>query len=250
VELAPRNERVGLALAGLLVLLASSSVSAWGRKPPKEEEVRVHMRRITGGELMDILRVYPGEASAELANKNHDTTFFAHVFPLSEVTAASLKRAFPSARFYRGLYTAPRLPGPYLFAVADDKPYLMPRGFTRLLSASSLKVADSNAIALAKAFVILAAGSQSAPSRYDSGGPEGEELLDFPHIAFLDSKLADQPGRRSGDAWLKVDIDGDIQEWEFSRSFAWIPVKDTHGPIKTYGALERLTWPPERIITP
>lgn len=208
------------------------------------------MRRITGAELMDVLRVYPGEASAGLANRNHDTTFFAHSFPISEVTAASLKRVLPGARFYRGLSTAPRLQRPYLFAVADDKSYLMPGGFTRLLSGSSLKVTDSNAIALAKAFVILAAGSQSVPSRPDSVGPAGEELLSFPHITFLDSKLADQPGRRSGDAWLKVGIDGDIQEWEFSRSFAWIPVKDAHGPIKTYGAQERLFGPLERVIKP
>jgi hypothetical protein len=134
--------------------------------------------------------------------------------------------------------------------VAEDTPYLMPGGFTRLLSGSGLKVTDSNAIALAKAFIILAAGSQSVPSRPDSGGPAGKELLSFPHITFLYSKLADQPGRRIGDAWLKVDIDGDIQEWEFSRSFAWIPVKDAHGPIKTYGALERQTGPLERVITP
>jgi hypothetical protein len=90
------SSRARLAVAGLLLLAAFSLAVAWGRKPPKEEVVKVTTRPLSTSEVRNVLHEFPGIVPGYLASKKNDTSYLARVFRFGEVTAAPLKRVFPT----------------------------------------------------------------------------------------------------------------------------------------------------------
>jgi hypothetical protein len=128
METHPRHTHARLTIVGLLVISAFSLATAWGRKPPREEEVKVALRALPPDDT--------------LASK----------YGLNEVIATPLKRAFPAVRFYRGFDNTTLPPPPYMIAVVKDKRYAMPAEFNRLLLDNGLKVTDKNVAELAEAF--------------------------------------------------------------------------------------------------
>jgi hypothetical protein len=218
-ESGPRRGR--LVLVGLLVISAFSPAAAWGRKPPKEEVVKVTARHVTTSEATDILRKFPEMVPSYLAARRNDTAYIAGMFGFVEVTIEPLARIFPTARFYRGHnFNSP--PYPYLMAIEGNKCYGMPHGFNRLLIDNGLKVTDKNIIELAKAFVTVAIG-------------EG-----FPKVTFLQATRTKQV--ISGTPYsvrLEIQTDEQTEEWFFSLSywhdqFGTVYRRGPHGYIDTY----------------
>jgi hypothetical protein len=234
-----RSRRVSMALVGLLVLSVFSLTTASGRRADEDtrgkpaEKVKVSLRRISSSETMDILQKFPEMVPSYLASRKDDRELLTSVFRFSEVTAAPLRRAFPAARCYEYQgFTSP--PYPYLMAVAGGKREMMPGAFNRLLFASGLKVTDKNIIDLAKAFVLLAVGSEPIFVRTDM--PLG--LDTFPPVTFLEAKrISELISGISYDAWLKVKIDDRVEEWYFDRwygQFAVVSRGNAKGLIKQY----------------
>jgi hypothetical protein len=214
VHLTHHGRSVRRALIGLLVVAVISTAAASGRKPPKDQQSSVSLRRISTGEVKDILRRFPEMVPKYMASANNDTSYMESVFQFSEVTMAPLRRAFPHARFYKGLDFSISPPYPYLMVIAGNKRYLMPGKFNQLLFDSGLEVTDKNIIELAKAFVLLAVGSEPIFVRMDM--PLG--LDTFPPVTFLDAKrIKLKTNLPTDDATiLKVKIGERMETWHFS----------------------------------
>jgi hypothetical protein len=225
-----RSKSVGAALIGLLVVSAISMAVASGSKPPKEQQTTVSLRRISGSEVMDILRTFPGMVPTYMAHKKNDTEYLTMAFQFSEVTTPALNRLFPNARFHKGLGIDESPASPYLMAVVGDKRSIMPGGFNRLLVDNGLQVTDENITELAKAFVVLAVGDQEAG------------LLSYPQITFLDGKKIKQViSGISYDAKLKVKVGEQAEEWYFDTKYGQFGVisrRDAKGLIKQYNPVE------------
>jgi hypothetical protein len=189
-----------MASAQWLALSVISLETASGMKPA--EEVKVTMRRISRGEVMDIIHKFPEMVPSYLDYGRNDTELLTDVYSFSEVTAAPLKRVFPAARFYEYQgFNSP--PYPYLMAVDGDKHYGMAKGFNYLLLDNGLEVTDKNIVELAKAFVITAIGS---------------EHYSYPEITFLDATRTKLKADFQTDdaAILKVKIGAQVEEWHFN----------------------------------
>jgi hypothetical protein len=198
----PREGRVRPAAIGLLVVLTFSLVAAWGRKPPKEDTVKVTLRPLSTSEVMAILREFPEMVPDYLASKKNDTTFLADVYGFIEVTAPVLKRVLPAARFYRAHdFTTAR--HPYLIAISKKRNHWMPEGFNRLLSDNGMKVSDGNTLALAQALTIL-----TVEGEYGS----------VPQITFRDAQRIDTAiGGITRNARLNVESGERVELWHFAR---------------------------------
>jgi len=168
---------------------------------------------------MDVLHKFPEMVPSYFAAQKNDTGFLKDLFPFSEVTSASLERAFPAARFYEGLNFG-RLPSsPYLMAIAGGKRYMMPYHFNQLLFDTGRRVDDRNTMALAKAFVVLTVEDS---------------------VTFLDAVRTMQViNTVRYDAELNVVINGLQEEWYFSShirtgQFDLVYRKGAKGLIKEY----------------
>ena len=216
-----RSKNVGVALVGLLVVAAISVAAGSGRKPQKEQQATVTLRRISGSEVMDIIHKFPEMVPSYLAYGRNDTELLTDVYSFSEVTAAPLRRVFPSARFYEYQgFTAP--PSPYLMAVDGDKRYRMPGGFNLLLQDDGRKVTDKNIIELAEVLVIAAIGS---------------EHYSYPEITFLGSTRTEMEEWTTDAAQLKVKIGAQAEEWHFSvlrNQFVGVSSSNDKGLIMDY----------------
>jgi hypothetical protein len=198
----PWHTRAGLAIVGLFLLAAFSLASAWGRKPPKEDTVKVTLRPLSTSEVMAILREFPEMVPDYLASKKNDTTFLARVYGFIEVTAPVLKRVLPAARFYRAHdFTTAR--HPYLMAISKKRNHWMPEGFNRLLSDNGMKVTDKNMLALATALTILTVEGEYGP---------------HPQITIRDAMRMDTAigGIKWGDR-LNVSFGERVEVWHFAR---------------------------------
>jgi hypothetical protein len=219
-----RSRSVGVALTGLLVVAAISVAAGSGRKPANEQQAAVSLRRISGSEVMDIVNKFPAMVPARFASARGDTEFLKGLFQFSELTAPALTRAFPIARFYQGIDISEMPGSPYVMAIAANGRYMMPGGFNQLLLGSGLKVTNENIVELAEAFVISAIGNE----RYDP----------FPEITFLDARRINQLiSGISYDAWLKVKVGGQVEEWYFDsyfNEFRVISRGNAKGLIKQY----------------
>jgi len=197
------------------VLLCLLLLSA-GLAQPREEEIEVTLRRITPNEVMDILDRFP-EMVPGYSAQVKDRAGLASLFPLSEVTADPLESALPGVRFYKGLDGSTLPPFPYLMAITEDRRYRMPGGFNLLLLDCGLKVSEHNVLEMARAFVILAVGTQHVADP-ETGGYEKRELLSFPQIAFLNAdRINEVISTRTYSAKLMVKIGDQIEEWYFER---------------------------------
>jgi len=208
-----KSRYFGVALLGLLVVAAISVAAGSGRKPAKEQQGSVSLRRISSSDVMAILNQFPEMLPGRFAARKSDTGFVADLFPFTEVTSAVLGRALPGVRFYKGLDFTISPPFPYLMAIAGSTRLMMPNDFNQLLLASGLKLTDENVIELAKAFVLLAVGSEPIFARMDM--PLG--LDTFPPVTFLDAKRIKQDiSRVTYAAKLKVRIGEQAEEWYFA----------------------------------
>ncbi len=218
MEPRPRQTRAGLA-AAMLVLLVFSLAAAWGRKPPKEDTVRVTTRPLSTSEIMAILHKFPEMVPGYLASLQNDTNGLASIFGFVEVTAAPLTRVFPTARFYLGHYFNYSPPPPYLMAIDGGGRYPMPSGFGLLLRDNGLKVTDKNIIELAKPLVVAAIG------------------IEHHEITFLGAKKKKLEEWATDAAQLKVRIDGKEEEWHFDvlrNQFDGASSVDEKGNIRDY----------------
>jgi hypothetical protein len=218
VRLNHHSGSVRMALVGLLVVVAISVAAGSGRKPAKEQQAGVSLRRLSSSEVMDILGRFPGMIPKDMAWAKGDTSYLVSVFEFSEVTMSLLSDVFPTVRFYKGRgleFSKP--PIPYLMAVMSDRRYMMPDGFNQLLFDSGLEVDDKNIIALARAFVVLAVGSRPALGYTVYGEPRGDELQAFPRVTFSDAqRIAQRIGGTLYSAKLKVRIGEQAEEWYFA----------------------------------
>lgn len=221
-ESKPGNLSGRVATIGLLLLATFSLAAAWGRKPPKEEEVEVTLRPISASEVMDILRRFPQMVPGRFAAAKTDSEFLRDLFNFSELTALLLSRVFPDARFYHGV-GFDEMPGsPYLMAIAGDKRYMMPAGFDRLLFDNGMKVTDQNIIALARPLVIAAIGGDSHS---------------YPQIVFLDATRTRMEAWATDAAQLKVKVGAQTQVWHFDvlrNQFDGASSVNEKGLIKNY----------------
>lgn len=227
------------AVVAVCLLLAASLAAAWGRKPPKEEEVKVTLRPLSPSEVMDILHNFPEMVPSYLASARNDTYELARLFRFSEVTTAPLKRAFPAARFYRGFdfgkLTDPHRDFPFIIAIRGDERCRLPIEINRLLFSNDLKVTHKNILTLAKAFIVATIGAE-----YDS----------YPQIAFLDAKRVDTVfGETTWDARLKVKLGEQVEVWYFDsrdEQFRLVSRRtETGQTLKEYAPL-RAEPPPKR----
>jgi hypothetical protein len=215
-----------MALVGLLVLSAFSLAAAWGRKPPKEETVRVTVRALSASEVMGIFHKFPEIMLAWSAPDTNDTTHVKSQFPFKEVTSAPMARVFPSVRFYSGLDFGRKPSYPYLMAVDGNKRYFMPGGFNYLIAGEDQKVTNGTIIRLARAFVIAATGS---------------EHYTCPEITFLDATRGRYViNTLSYSARLLVRIGGQVEEWYFAVLRGQLDVinrRNEKGLIKEYSLI-------------
>jgi hypothetical protein len=223
---------VSMVLVGLFVVCAVASEAT----PSEGESVTVSLRRLSTGEVVSIFdeisEMVPGGPT-----NTKDRAGLASLVPLSEVTAAPLEDALPGVRFYKGLDFGITPSIPYLMAIAEGKRYLMPGRFNLLLLDNGLEVNDKNILEMARAFVMLTVGTQSAADAA-TGGSEKAELLSFPQISFLDATRKDlATGRPTDAATLKVEIGAQTEEWYFSvlrNQFDFVSRGGEKGLIKNY----------------
>ena len=207
-----------VATIGVLVLATFSLAAAWGRKPPKEEEVKVTLRALTPSEVMTILHKFPEMVPSDMASKANDTSYLTSVFDFSEVTAAPLERDFPAVRFYKCLNTeSPFARSPYLIAVVGNRRSTLPGGYGQLLYDCGLKATERNMIELARVFVLLAAGFHTVYLD-DERGREVDGITFFPPVAFMDAQRVSKTlDGTTFDAMLKVRVGKKVEEWYFQR---------------------------------
>ncbi len=245
----------------ILGLFFSSLLLAGGRRA-KVEQVSAQMRLLSASEIREILEKFPEMVpdmfKAEVFEKG-DTLSMVELFSFTEVEGIPiLKNLFPRFHFYKGL-TGTLPPYPYLMAVGGNKRYSMPSGFNHLLLESGLEVTERNIIELAKAFVILAVGSEPVFGNLEWGQAARrrprpslkDELLSFPQITFLE-------GRRSMDkkksppiyrVYLKVRVNEEIQIYGFHIRYGQIlwATMNVEGKTSTkYFDFEIIEEPPKR----
>ena len=228
-----RSEYFGVALFGLLVVAAISVAAGSGRKPAKEQQATVSLRRLSSSEVMTIFDKYPETVSGEPAHPR-GSEVLASLYPLSEVTAAPLKRAFPNVRFFKGLDFDIHPPIPYVMATAGRKRYPMPGGLNQLLADSDVRVTDANLVEIAKAAVILALGADMVGSPRHTGYVS-DELLAFPKITSLSAEM--QGTGESHAAKLTVRIGDSEESWYVHRwhdRLGWVSRGNANGLIKDY----------------
>jgi hypothetical protein len=201
----------------LVGLLAAFAV-ALEATPSEGEQVNVTLRRLSTSEVVSILDKFPEIVPGHLAWVK-DRAGLAGLLPLTEVSAAPLEDALPGVRFYKGMDRNTLPPFPYLMAIAGSERYSMPSGFNWMLVDNGLEVNDKNMFEMARAFVILAAGTQHMTDP-EAGGYGKAELSSFPQIAFLNAtRIAEVRGGISYDAKLKVKIGERTEEWYFDKYF-------------------------------
>jgi len=219
-------------------------------QPPKEEEVKATLRRISPSEAMAILDKFPEMIPSDLASKENDTTFLDSLFDFIEVSAAPLELAFPGARFYRCLNTETKPPRfPYLVVVVGDKRSTPPGGFNQLLHDCGLQATNDNVIELAKAFVLIASGYVMVYLD-DERGVERFGFVSFPSVVFLDAKRMRIPIEgTSFDTELEVKVGVRVEEWYFKRHlgrFATVLRRTDAGQLVKQYDLPEAESPPER----
>ena len=221
-----REGRAGLALVGLLVLLAFSPAPACPRKPPKEEEAKVTLRPLSASEVMALLLKLPGTLPNGMTEQKNDTGLLKELFPFKEVTSAPLGRVFPGVRFYQGLDRSRSCGAdPYMIAISGGKRYWMPSGFDRLLFDKGMKVTDNNIVKLAEALLVASTCS-------DRGS--------CPDIVFLSATRTKLVAWATDAVQLKVKIDAQTQEWHFSvlrNQFEGATRVDEKGVLKDYNVI-------------
>jgi hypothetical protein len=204
-----------------------------GSEPEEGQEVKVSLRRLPTSEVMTIFDKYPETVSGEPAHPR-GSEVLASLYPLSEVTAAPLKRAFPNVRFFKGLDFDIHPPIPYVMAIAGRKRYPMPGGLNQLLVDSDVRVTDANLVEIAKAAVILALGADMVGSPRHAGYVS-DELLAFPKITSLSAEM--QVTGESHAAKLTVRIGDSEESWYVHRwhdQLGWVSRENANGLIKDY----------------
>jgi hypothetical protein len=208
--------------------------SASGIETEEGQEVKVSLRRLPNSEVMTIFDKYPETVSGEPAHPR-GSEVLASLYPLSEVTAAPLKRAFPNVRFFKGLDTGILPPVPYVMATAGRKRYLpMPAGLNHLLVDSDVRVTDSNLVEIAKAVVVLALGNDR-PGNPSDGGYVSDELLAFPKLTFLSAEM--QVTGESHAAKFTVRVGDNEEGWYVPRwhdQLGWVSRGNANGFINDY----------------
>jgi len=191
-----RSRKVGVALIGLLVVAAISVAAGSGRKPTRQERAMTSVRVLTGAEADQLGRRFPGLQARV------------------QITGELLERLFPGTAFYRAILKYKGATDAYLTAISDSGPITMPDGFNRLLGMYNTEVNDKNKLEMAKAFVLMAIGSQTTTdeeARYVVG------LDSFPPIIFMG---ADVTEHRIGPAIysvaVEVQIGGHAEVWHFA----------------------------------
>jgi hypothetical protein len=222
---------VGMAFVGLLLLAALASAAE-----SDGEQADVSLRWLSTSEVVSILDEIPELVPGYVAGAK-DRASLAYLLPLSEVTSPQLEEALPGGRFYKGLDVGISPSIPYLMAIANGKRYLMPGRFNLLLLDNGLEVNDENILEMARAFIILAVGTQSAADAA-TGGSEKAELLSFPQITFHDATRKDlETGRPTDAAALNVRVGAQAEEWHFSvlrNQFDMVSRGGDKGLIKNY----------------
>jgi hypothetical protein len=206
---------------------------ASGSEPEEGQKVTVSLRRLSASEVMGILHKFPEMVASYLAYLKGSEAL-ASVYPLSEVTAAPLKRAFPNVRFFKGLDFGIHPPIPYVMATAGRKRYPMPSGLNQLLADSDVRVTDANLVEIAKAAVILALGADMVGSPRHTGYVS-DELLAFPKITSLSAEM--QVTGESHAAKLTVRIGDSEESWYVHRwhdRLGWVSRGNANGLIKDY----------------
>lgn len=226
-ESKPGNWSGRAATIGLLVLATFSLAAAWGRKPPKEEEVKVTLRALSPSEATAILQKFPEMVPSYLAEQKNDTGLLKYLFPFKEVTSAPMERVFPGVRFYQGLDRSRSCGAeyPYLIAIADGRWYWMPSGFNRLLFDNGMKVTDKNIIELTEALLIASICS---------------DHRSCPDITLLGSKRTKMEEWATDAAQLKVRIGVQTQKWHFyalRNQFDGVTRVDEKGLNKDYSII-------------
>ena len=204
-----------------------------GSEPEEGQEVKVSLQRLSSSEVMTIFDKYPETVSGEPAHPR-GSEVLASLYPLSEVTAAPLKRAFPNVRFFKELDTEMAPPFPYVMAIAGRKRYPMPCGLNQLLVDSDVRVTDSNLVEIAKAAVILALGADMVGSPRNTGY-ESAELLAFPKLTSLSAEM--QVTGDSHSAKLTVRVGDSEESWYVHRwhdRLGWMSRGNANGLIKDY----------------
>jgi hypothetical protein len=206
---------------------------ASGSEPEEGQEVKVSLRRLSASEVMGILHKFPEMVASYLAYLKGSEAL-ASVYPLSEVTAAPLKRALPNVRIFKGLDFGIHPPIPYVMATAGRKRYPMPCGLNQLLVDSDVRVTDANLVEIAKAAVILALGADMVGSPRNTGYVS-DELLAFPKITSLSAEM--QVTGESHAAKLTVRIGDSEESWYVPRwhdQLGWVSRGNANGLINDY----------------
>jgi hypothetical protein len=129
-----------------------------------------------------------------------------------------LKKIFPTTHFYR-FYSGTTLPEtPYTMAYQSSKFYNLPLGFNYLLFENKLNVTEKNKIELAKVFAVIAF-MDDPYIRYWEG--EKYKISECKEITFLEEKSINMRVGSAGiyNAFVKVKIDEEIQEWYFRTGY-------------------------------
>jgi len=183
----------------------------------------VAVRPMSAADIKEMLLAVPGWLPTYHSIYLDDTAQLVRMYPFMEVMAAPLKRVFPRARFYNGLRNTANGRRPYVVAIAQRKVYALLGATNSLLSDLGVKITRKNVLELAKAFVVLwAAGARRAVRHVTV---LDQKSTNTPRITFRDPKLTDR-------AWLKVDVDGDTQQWYFEygpSQFGIVTVQDSKG---------------------
>jgi hypothetical protein len=208
MDLAPGMSRVGLTLAGLLVLLTFCSAPQ-----PMKQQIKAAASESTG-RAQDTLSRFTklsryGDDGSEIESIGDGQC------RLLPIASAELLEAFPQVRFYQYIparilqwdhrYEPP--PSRYMIAVTGDTFYLMPMEFNRLLFATGQLLTDSNIVTMAKAYVMFAA---IIFAERDTADPFG-----IPPITMLDAKKLDRAtvdGIGPYDVYVKAAVDQEVQE--------------------------------------
>jgi hypothetical protein len=206
---------------------------ASGSEAEEGQEAKVSMRQLSPSEVMDILHKFPEMVPSYLAYvKNRE--LLASLYPLSEVTAAPLKRAFPNVRFFKGLDTGIKPPFPYVMAIAGRKRYPMPGGLNHLLVDSDVRVTDTNLVDIAEAVLVLALGEDMLGNPRNTGYVS-TELLAFPKLTFLSAEM--QVTGDSHSAKLRVRVGDNEESWYVPRwhdQLGWVSRGNANGLINDY----------------
>lgn len=208
-----RGMGVRRALLGVSALLVFSLGTAWSRESQQKDAGEVTLRRISPGEVMDILNRFPGMVPGSYDSRRNDTGLMAKLFPLSEVTAEPLENTFSSVRFYKGLLGITP-PYPYLMAVGEDRRYGMPGNFNQLLLDNGLKVTDRTILSLAEGLAMLTIASQPI---WDLAHEAAGNIDSLPPVTVLDARRIDEINSATPfKAKLKMQIGEQVEEWSFS----------------------------------